>query len=255
MKTVFLEEMTSPEVCRAIEAGFKTVIVPAGSTEQHGKHLPLGTDAMIGAKVSEQIARGLGDALVAPVIRPGCSDHHMPFAGTITISPELLKEIVRATCRCLSQHGFERIVLLATHGGNIKPLGEAARELDAELPCRVVSPVIIDHQKLLEATTPVLEKHGVTLVEGGVHAGFTETIEMLASKYQPLVDMRFAERGFTGDVFSAIDQIKEGKLKMPDVSPNGILGDATRATAEAGYDYDQAAVPIYIQIVKDALAL
>jgi creatinine amidohydrolase len=254
MKTLLIEEMTSLQLRQAIEDGFTTIIVAAGSTEQHGKHLPLGTDAMDGIMVSVQIAEGLGHTLVAPIIRPGCSDHHMPFTGTITISSDLLKEIARAYCSCLSQHGFKRIVLLATHGGNIEPLAEVAKELDAELPCKVVSPLILGHPKSEEAIAPVLWKYGITHDEGGIHSGFVETAEMLASPYYPLIQMEYAQRGFVGDAFAAIDKVKkDGHWTMTDLSPIGVLGDPTKATVQAGRELIAASVPAYVEIVAEAL--
>ena len=108
MKTVLIEEMTSPQIRAAIDAGYDTAIVCAGAIEQHGRHLPIGMDAMDGQVFAIRIAETLGKTLAAPVIRPGCSDHHMSFAGTISISEALLQEICRAYCRCLNHHGFKK---------------------------------------------------------------------------------------------------------------------------------------------------
>jgi creatinine amidohydrolase len=254
MNTILLEEMTSPKIREAIEAGYKTVIIPAGAIEQHGKHLPIGTDVMYGTTVSVAIAKGIGDTLLAPIIRPGCSDHHMPFSGTISISFDLLKEIVRTYCHCLHKHGFERMILLATHGGNIQPLLEVALELDEELPCRVVSPVILGAQRVQEIMMGILHRYGVTLEEGGIHSGFIETAIMLGSSYSHLVDMKVAERGFVGDALAEIQKLaKNGEWSMSKLSPNGILGDATKATAQAGEELNTAMLQAYIEIVKKAL--
>jgi creatinine amidohydrolase len=76
-----LSEMTRPEVEQAIAEGIDTVIFTLGSTEQHGLHLPLGTDAMIGDILGDRVAFALGNALVAPGLRIGCFEHHMDFAG------------------------------------------------------------------------------------------------------------------------------------------------------------------------------
>ena len=83
--TLFLERMRWPQVRAAIESGTTTVVVPCGAVEQHGPHLPLFVDAEHGTKLGEEVARRLGRALVAPTIRVGCSDHHMSFAGTISL--------------------------------------------------------------------------------------------------------------------------------------------------------------------------
>jgi creatinine amidohydrolase len=254
VKTLLLEEMTSPQIRRAIEEGYKTVIVGAGSIEQHGQHLPIGMDTMGGYQMCLSIAEGLGHALVAPVIRPGCSDHHMSFSGTISISAELLKELCRAYCRCLCKHGFETIVLIASHGGNIEPMKEVAPELDEELPCTVVSPVLLPDPRVQEAMDPILARYGVTREEGGIHSGFVETCELLASSYGHLVDMPAAERGFVGDVWTAIaDATKDGYYNLAEISPVGVLGDPTKASAEAGYALQAAANAVYVEIVREAL--
>lgn len=86
MQKINLFEMTRPEVEQAIAAGVDTVIVPLGSTEQHGLHLPLGTDAILGAAIGDRVARALGNALLAPGLTIGCSEHHMDFAGSLTLS-------------------------------------------------------------------------------------------------------------------------------------------------------------------------
>ena len=254
MKTLLLEEMTSPLIRRAIEEGYKTVIVAAGSIEQHGKHLPIGMDTMGGYSMALSIAEGLGHTLVAPVIRPGCSDHHMAFSGTISISAELLKELCRAYCRCLYKHGFETIVLIACHGGNIEPMKEVAPELDEELPCTVVSPVLLPDPRVEEATDPILARYGVTREEGGIHSGFVETSLLLASSHDYLVDMLAAERGFVGDVWTRIAEVtKDGSYNLADISAVGVLGDPTKASAEAGWELIAAADPVYVEIVKEAL--
>ena len=254
MKTLLLEEMTSPQIRKALEEGYTTVIVAAGSIEQHGRHLPIGMDTMGGYSMCLSIAEGLGHALVAPVIRPGCSDHHMSFSGTISISAELLKEICRAYCRCLCQHGFETIVLIASHGGNIQPMKEVAPELDKELPCTVVSPVLLPDPRVQEAMDPILACHGVTREEGGIHSGFVETSELLASPHAHLVDMPAAERGFVGDVWAAIEgATRDGHYNLADISPVGVLGDPTKASAEAGYALQGVADPVYLEIVRETL--
>jgi creatinine amidohydrolase len=254
VKTVLLEEMTWPQIRKAVDDGYSTVIVAAGSIEQHGKHLPVGMDTLGGYSIAVSIAERLGHALVAPVIRPGCSDHHLAFPGTISISAELLKELCRVYCRCLCQHGFERIVLLACHGGNIQPMQEVAPELDAQLSCQVVSPNILQDPRVEEAMNPVLARYGVTPEEGGIHSGFVETSDLLASSHAYLVDMTSAERGFVGDIWTRIEEVtKDGRYSMADISPIGVLGDPTKASAEAGRELLAATVPVYTEIVREVL--
>src|SRR5689334_17523468 len=102
---VRLERMTWPEIGEAIANGNTTAIIVAGSSEQHGPHLPEGTDSMIGEGLAVRLAHKLGNALVAPVIRPGCSDHHLAFPGTVSISEDLLIKTIDAYVDSLRKHG------------------------------------------------------------------------------------------------------------------------------------------------------
>ena len=255
LKTVLLEEMTSPQIRAAIDAGYDTAIVCAGAIEQHGRHLPIGMDAMDGKLFAVRIAEELGNALAAPVIRPGCSDHHMAFAGTISISVSLLQDLCRAYCRCLSHHGFKKIALITAHGGNIEAMMAVAPEIDAELPCKVVFANTLRDPRSQAATLPILEKYGITLHEGGIHSGFIETAILLASdEYGPLVDMAAAQRGFVGDARTKVTELKaKGPWNIADLSPIGTLGDPTEATAEAGREIFDALVRADVEIVREAL--
>jgi creatinine amidohydrolase/Fe(II)-dependent formamide hydrolase-like protein len=124
-RSFLLAEMTSVEVGAEIAAGRSTIVVPFGAVEQHGPHLPLDTDAVLGDRLGLLIAKRL-NALCAPTIRIGCSQHHLSFAGTLSFKPETLHVIVHDLVDSLATHGFRRIVLLPTHGGNEGPLTSAA---------------------------------------------------------------------------------------------------------------------------------
>ena len=113
-----IERLTWPEIEDAIARGRRRAIVVAGATEQHGPHLVEATDTLLGEALALRLAQRLGDALVAPVIRPGCSDHHLGFAGTISISPELLMGLFDAYLGSLRRHGFTSFFVFSSHGGN-----------------------------------------------------------------------------------------------------------------------------------------
>ena len=257
MKTVKLEEMTSPQIAKAIDDGYDTVIFTAGATEQHGKHLPIGMDAIDGYIFSVEVAKKLGNALVAPVIRPGCSDHHMDFAGTITISKELLQQLCFAYCRSLCHHGFSKIALTPSHGGNIEAMEEIVPVINEELPCKVVWANVLRDPRTDELIKPVLEEYGVTKQEGGMHSGFVETSLLLATPYEKYVDMDAAERGFVGESKQEVEKLKEkndGEWNIADLSPIGVLGDPTKASREAGEKITNILIDAYTEIVSEKLA-
>jgi creatinine amidohydrolase len=101
-------------------------------------------DSLFGDELAERIARELGDALAAPMIRPGCSGHHMDFPGTITIPPETLMDLLRSYCRSFDEHSFEHIVLVATHGGNFAPVSTVAPEIAREIDANVIALADVD---------------------------------------------------------------------------------------------------------------
>ncbi len=111
------------------------VIVPIGSTEQHGPTGLIGTDAIC----AEVIARGVGraaEAMVAPTINLGMSEHHMAFPGTMTLKPSTLLAVVRDVILSLARHGFERFFFINGHGGNMPTIKAAFYEAYAAVPPR-----------------------------------------------------------------------------------------------------------------------
>jgi creatinine amidohydrolase len=117
-----LERMTSPQVRAALDAGRTVAVFACGAVEQHGPHLPLFMDAEHGSRLAEEVARRLGNALVAPTIRVGCSEHHMGFAGSLSLRVETFEAICRDYCVSLARHGFRFICIIPSHGGNFAPL-------------------------------------------------------------------------------------------------------------------------------------
>lgn len=239
-----LEEMTWPEVQREITAGRDTVVVPFGAVEQHGPHLPLGTDAIFGDEVGRLVADKL-DAFIAPTVRVGCSSHHLAFAGTMSLEDETFYQVVRDIVKALAGHGFRRLVLLPTHGGNFRPLGEAVSRIGPLDGVRVVT--FPDVSFLLGAILPVASSLGLTAAEGGIHAGVWETSMMMA--FRPdLVKMADAQAGYTGDLMSGVKKFFEEGARA--VSENGVFGDPRRASAEAGRQYVEKVVDAVVKAIE-----
>ena len=227
-----LERMRRPEVEAALAAGMTTVVVPCGAVEQHGPHLPLFVDAEHGTRLGEEVARRLNNALVAPTIRIGCSDHHLAFAGSLTLRESTFVAVCRDYCTSLAHHGFSYICMLPSHGGNFGPLKRASNELDASVgpECRVVA--YTDLLEVVETWKGAVAAAGGQPDRVGGHADIAESSVML-SLHPELVREDLAEPGYlpelTDDMISRI--MRDG---MDSVTPNGILGDARGMTRQIG---------------------
>lgn len=236
--TVLIEEMAWPQVAEAIAEGKTTVIVACGASEQHGPHLPIGTDTYLGTAIAERAARRAGNALVAPTLRPGLSEHHMSFAGSLTLRPDTFIALLTDYCTSLAAHGFERIVIFPSHGGNMDVMKAQFPWLARSLVerCEVVLSLrLLDDMQRMAA---YLAERGVSIGRAGAHAGYTETAMMLA--YAPhLVQMEQAAPGLSDDDFYAPEELTRSQLSsflygIGSQSANGILGDPTGADATVG---------------------
>ncbi len=229
---LFLERMRSPDIAATMAEGTTTVIIPCGAVEQHGPHLPLFTDAEHGTHLGAEVAKRLGNALVAPTIRVGCSEHHMSFTGTLTLREETFREVCKDYCSSLSRHGFTKICMLPTHGGNFKPLENMLAELNgaAAEGCTVVA--FTDLIAMVETWKEAVEAGSGFRDRVGGHADIAESSLMLYL-HPELVKEGDAQQGYTAELDEAAIQkiIDDG---FHTVTPNGIIGDARGMSKEIG---------------------
>lgn len=242
LRSLDTTELTWPEIRDAIAAGYDTILVAAGSTEQHGPHLPEMTDTLIGTHLVRAIVERLPNALQGPTISIGCSEHHMAFAGTVTLRTETFIAVVQDVAHALAWHGFRTIVFIPSHGGNFAPLAQAMeglRDLDG---AKVVA--FSDLVGFVGVLSEVSASFGITPEVSGAHAGENETALDLLLR-PDLVRMDHAEAGYVGPFDEKVSQIifTQG---MPALTQNGILGDARPATAEHGR--------VYLDTMADFLA-
>lgn len=199
-----LGELTWPQVA----ARRPTLIVPLGSTEQHGPHLPLDTDTRIAVAVAERLAARRDDLVTAPPVAIGASGEHAGFPGTLSVGTTVFEEMIVEIGRSADE--FAGVIWCNAHGGN----SAALRSADARL---------------------VAEGRRSTIVRcafgGDAHAGRTETSVMLAIA-PDLVRVDRAEAGETRPWAEVESAIVAGGVRA--VAPNGVLGDPTGASAEEG---------------------
>src|SRR5262249_45531661 len=147
--------------------------------EQHGPHLPLDTDTVIGDALAERLCAEVGDALACPTLPIGCASEHLAFPGTLHLEPATLVAVLRDTIRAPARHGITPAFLFSAHGGNAEPLRAALPELR-----RACAPVAVDAFTDLGRLTDVLHTVsaacGIAPASAGHHAGETETSMLLA---------------------------------------------------------------------------
>jgi len=233
-KTISMEQMTWPDIKRTIESGFTTAVVAVGSTEQHGPHLPTMTDARIGDELAERVARKLGHALQARTIEVGVSEHHLAFAGTISIRAETLSLVLRDYVDSLVRHGFTRIVFVPIHGGNFATVRRAVEEARRVHPGTDVT-AFTDLPGLGDILIRMSAEYGVSAKEAGEHAGENETSMMMALEGGLVAADRFAP-GYMGPFGDAEMRLILEK-GMSAITSNGVLGDPRTASAEKGEVY------------------
>lgn len=181
------------------------LVVPIGSCEQHGPHLPLDTDTVIAGALADDLAARRGDCVVAPPLAITASGEHQGFPGTLSIGTEVMFAVLVELVR--SADWASGVILVNGHGGNVHAVNRAVDVLDQEGRAVLV--------------------WWPDVPGGDPHAGHTETSLMLA--LAP-TSVRF-ERARTGPVPAIVDLVRYG---VQPLSESGVLGDPTAASAEHG---------------------
>ncbi len=245
---LLLERMTSPAIRAAIDAGRTTALVACGAIEQHGPHLPLFVDSEHGERVALDVARALSDALVAPSIRVGCSEHHMKFAGTISFKDATFEAVCRDYCTSLARHGFRRICFIPSHAGNFAPIDEMMGRLREAAGPRTQVLAFTDLLALLSLWKRVVQEESGLGARVGGHADIAESSIMLAL-HPELVVRSAATAGFTDPITAEVREkfFREG---FHSVTTNGIVGDARGMTAAIGSRCIEEAVSLVVAYIR-----
>jgi creatinine amidohydrolase len=240
-KEVWLQNLTWEDIEARIKGGVRTVIVPVGSTEQHGPHLPVGTDTMVAITLAEAAARR-GGALVAPPLWYGWSPHHMVLPGTITIRPEVLIEIVYDVITSLNRHGFDRFVLLNGHRVvNIAWLQIAAERAKRELGIKAV---IFDPAYMSKEIVQSLGwgelGHSDEIESSHMWHAYPDLVRMERAKDNPHPrrDLYHVDPGFCGDTLCYVPSSPEEARASAGMA-GGTTGEPTKASREGGRVYHE----------------
>ena len=232
MKSVLLEELSWFDVQEYLKSD-ALIILPIGSVEQHGPHLPLATDSINVLYLAKQAATAAG-VLVAPTIKTGVSFNHYDFPGTLSVQPQTLTNLVVDVVKSLIHHGFNKIILLNGHGGNNSAIETAAIKLKIDFTKEIIG--VLHSWLLCKESADVLES------PIRYHADEGETSRMLVSA-PDLVDMERAKLEiphsksglFNFDIKEVFNQVVFcGLPRTQTVTKSGIFGDASIASAEKG---------------------
>jgi creatinine amidohydrolase len=209
------------------------VIIPVASLEQHGPHLPVEVDTILGETVATRTAEKVlsrgQQVLVLPVIWTGLSEHHMSFGGTITLDTAAFFAVVEGVVRSVLRHGFRRIVLLNAHGGN----ENALRTLVDDLTPRLGVP-IIQFTYWYAAAVPIAK---ILETQGGLsHACEAETSMMMAVHPDLVAIDRIplAKANTTPDLADIAGGGVHMWRSVGSRSASGVLGNPEAATAAKG---------------------
>jgi creatinine amidohydrolase len=221
---LLLEEMTRDEARDAFDAG-AVVVLPTGSIEQHGHHLPLVVDTAAVthvARAAAELAAREVPIVVTPTMHFGVSHHHMEFAGTMSLSSLTYIQIVSELVRGLHRHGARKVVLVNGHGGNQNPNGVVSQTIvhDEGLDIAVGS--------LSYWSVPITRQDGSKGTVSPGHAGHFETSLMLALRPDLVqLEHRIAP-------VAPLNSIEHGQENGAFARAGGTTDDASQADAEEG---------------------
>jgi creatinine amidohydrolase len=227
------------------------VVLPIGSVEDHGPHLPLDVDNFLIGRICEEAAkRADGDILLMPIIPYGFETHHMDFHGTIDIHMEHLLHFVVDVTKSVAHHGFRRILIADGHGSNMPILDLVARR------------TILETEALCAAFLwPSLALDEIRALRESGRGGMSHACELETSVYLYLegdrvqMDKARRENGMPESGFIWSDLTNPGPIRMMDYwtrfSKSGVNGDPTLATAEKGKAIFEAVVTNFVQFARE----
>ncbi len=227
----YLPSMTLAEITALPDKARTAVLIATGAIEQHGPHLPVAVDSLMGQVWLERILAAIPPevpVVVAPPITVGKSNEHVGFPGTLSVSKETLRAQLLAIARQLKSWGFRSLLLLNTHGGNSSVLAYVLREIEQVLELRA--------EFLRHGVAP----SGLSEQEAayGFHAGELESSWLYAVAPE-ICHPETATCSYPARVEDAGELRPEAAPATfawvsRDVSPDGVMGDATAASAEKG---------------------
>ena len=245
----FLPRLTSKEI-KELDKENALVILPIGAVEQHGPHLPVYTDTLIGEGLLVEALNLIPDedVWILPSLPYGKSTEHLGMSGTITLSADTLQAVIRDIAKSIRESGFKKLLLFNTHGGNHDLLNMMAREVRIETGMNVfrLNP---DYSVIHSLISDKEQKYGI-------HGGEVETSMVLALK-EAWVDMELSPTEFVHLPEDTQHLYLKGNSYfawvMKDISETGIAGDAASATIEKGEQILQLVSESFAGAIKEMI--
>jgi creatinine amidohydrolase len=230
VKSLYLPDHTWEEI-KSFSKRTKTSIIPIGSLEQHGPHLPIGTDTTIAFRTASEVSERISSLLLPP-LSVGFSMEHLSFPGTVSIDATTLIVTISSICQSLSTYGFTNPIVINGHGGNVAALETAAQTLLYRSNIRVLMFHVPD---LANAAYRNLYRSSTRAPPG--HADEIETSLLLACsnwnlrKRHKIKELPKLPKGLSlGSPMEGIFR----PWKTAELSRSGVLGDPTRASRKKG---------------------
>ena len=211
---MIIRDQFDPDLRKRIKQKKQIAIIPVGSIEQHGPHLPISTDSDIVTEISLRFSKKV-DGILLPTINYGISDEHFPFFN-LSVKKSTLSKMLDDICGSLIKNGISRILIINGHYGNLDSLKDFERKKKKSRKIKVLS-----YWKYMDREFD--------------HAGNVETSIMLAISKN--VKMKNAKKGFQTDGMSKQEISKINRLaqkSFPKVTGNGVWGDPTKSSAKLG---------------------
>lgn len=238
-ETVFTEDMTWMEVRDAIKAGKDTIIIATGGVEQNGPYNVTGKHNVILRGTTEAIARQLGNALVAPIVpfvpegQISPPTEHMLYPGTVSVTEETFRQLLKEICACFKQHGFKRIILIGDSGGNQPGMRAVAKELTQKWGAEGPQVLWIrEYFNWAQAGQWVEKEYGIKQVKEGFHDDFQTEASMIAVDPQSVRLKQRLEVGkakINGVSLEPVEKTKEIGRKINEFRAKTVV-DAIRKT-------------------------
>lgn len=251
--SVLLQNMSWEELALAKEKAKGVAVVPVGSTEQHGFHLPLGTDTMVAMTLAESVGEKAG-VVVTPPIWFGWSPHHMVLPGTVTIRPEVLIELLYDVFESLAKHGFDKIVAINGHRiVNISWMQIAAERAQRNLGIKIMiaDPAFLSKELVQKLGFGPLG-HAEEIETSHMLYRHPELVHLEKAKDNPVKEhtLYSVDPSYSKDTMSYVpSRIKDMQASVE--AAGGTNGSPSKSDKEKGKIYHEHVVNNLVAIVKD----